>query len=148
MAGSNCIGPSAPAPLAPEWTPGRFEVPFPDSTVPMAASTVQGRPGQVAAAAWYNESISAGMALLAAALTPMARPAADVPPTPPPPVPTGQRRTDHPGCRRHEDGGEHRAAAPRAEDATGDAGKQEHRMPGERSVRWARGARTLDILGP
>ena len=50
MAGSNCIGPSAPAPLAPEWTPGRFEVPFPDSTVPMAASTVQGSPGQVAAA--------------------------------------------------------------------------------------------------
>ena len=51
MAGSNCIGPSAPAELAPECTPGRFEVPLPDSTVPMAASTVHGSPGQVAAAA-------------------------------------------------------------------------------------------------
>ena len=61
MAGSNCIGPSAPAPLEPEWTPGRSEVPFPDSTVPMAASTVQGRPGQVAAASWYSASIAAGM---------------------------------------------------------------------------------------
>jgi hypothetical protein len=48
--GRNCIGPSAPAELAPECTPGRLDVPLDDSTVPMAASTVQGRPGQVAAA--------------------------------------------------------------------------------------------------
>jgi hypothetical protein len=37
-----CIGPCAPPALEPECTPGRFDVPFPDSTVPMAASTVQG----------------------------------------------------------------------------------------------------------
>jgi hypothetical protein len=48
--GSNCIGPSAPAALAPLCTPGRFDWPLSDSTVPMAARIVQGKPGQVAAA--------------------------------------------------------------------------------------------------
>jgi hypothetical protein len=44
------MGPSAPEPFDPLCTPGAFEVPFPDSTVPIAASTVQGRPGHVDAA--------------------------------------------------------------------------------------------------
>ncbi len=58
--GSNCIGPSAPAELAPPCTPGRFDCPLSDSTVPMAARTVQGRPGHVDAAAWYSVSNGAG----------------------------------------------------------------------------------------
>ena len=96
MAGSNCIGPSAPAPLAPEWTPGRSEVPLADSTVPMAASTVQGRPGQVAAASWYSASIAAGT-----------RRRCRSPPAPlaVPPVPE-ERGTDHPGRPGHHGGGE------------------------------------------
>ncbi|MGO9854388.1 MAG: hypothetical protein ACLPYY_05005, partial [Acidimicrobiales bacterium] len=42
--GRNCIGPSAPAALAPSCTPGWFDCPLSDSTVPMAARIVQGRP--------------------------------------------------------------------------------------------------------
>ena len=52
MDGSNCMGPSAPAGLAPDRTPGAFDWPFPDSTVPMAANTDQESPGQVEAARW------------------------------------------------------------------------------------------------
>lgn len=44
------MGPSAPAALAPDRTPGAVEVPLPDSIVPIAASTAGGSPGQVAAA--------------------------------------------------------------------------------------------------
>ena len=54
VAGSSCIGPSAPALLEPERTPGRAERPWPDSASPMPASTDQGRPGQVFAAAMYQ----------------------------------------------------------------------------------------------
>ena len=50
MAGSNCMGPSAPAALAPDHTPGRVELPLPVSTVPMAASTDQSSPAQREAA--------------------------------------------------------------------------------------------------
>ena len=48
------MGPSAPAKLAPECTPGAFDWPLPDSTVPMPASTDQGSPGQVCAASMYQ----------------------------------------------------------------------------------------------
>src|ERR1017187_2186134 len=68
VAGSNCIGPSAPAALAPEWTPGRFDVPYPDSTVPMAANTAHDRPGQVPAACSYRVSMAGGIAPAAAVL--------------------------------------------------------------------------------
>src|SRR5207245_11039635 len=44
----------APALLEPERTPGRAERPWPDSASPMPASTDQGRPGQVLAAAMYQ----------------------------------------------------------------------------------------------
>jgi hypothetical protein len=40
VAGSNCIGPSAPAELAPLCTPDKFDCPLSDSTVPMAARIV------------------------------------------------------------------------------------------------------------
>lgn len=49
VAGSNCMGPSAPASFAPERTPGRSEVALSDSTVPIAASTDHGYPGRVTA---------------------------------------------------------------------------------------------------
>ena len=48
------VGPSAPALLEPERTPGRAERPWPDSASPMPASTDQGRAGQVFAAAMYQ----------------------------------------------------------------------------------------------
>ncbi len=64
--GRNCIGPSAPAALAPSCTPGWFDCPLSDSTVPMAARIAQGRPGQVAAAAWYSASIAGGIEEVAA----------------------------------------------------------------------------------
>jgi hypothetical protein len=50
--GSNCIGPSAPAGFEPLCTPGMSDWPLSDSTVPMAACTIQGRPMQLAAAAF------------------------------------------------------------------------------------------------
>jgi hypothetical protein len=53
----------------------------------MAARTVQGSPGQVAAASRYSVSIPAGMALLAAALG-GPPPSAEFPPRLPPPAPT------------------------------------------------------------
>ena len=62
MAGSNCIGPSAPAGLAPLDTPGATDRPLSLSTRPMAASTVQSRPAQVAAAARSSASHEAGTA--------------------------------------------------------------------------------------
>ena len=68
VGGSNCMGPSAPAEFAPDVTPGREDVPFSDSTVPMAASTVQGRPGHVAAALAYSDSMAAGTDPIAAAV--------------------------------------------------------------------------------
>lgn len=37
-----------------------------DSTVPMAARTVQGRPGQTTAAVWYSVSMVGGMVEVAA----------------------------------------------------------------------------------
>ena len=146
MAGSNCIGPSAPAPLAPEWTPGRLEVPFPDSTVPMAARTVQGSPGQVTAAAWYNESISAGMALLAAALTPMDPTVPSAPTAPLPPVPPESAALTTPVATAMRTAENIRAAAPRprTRPETRETGAP---MAGERSVR-GHVARALDILGP
>ena len=99
MAGSNCMGPSAPAELAPEWTPGRSEVPLPDSTVPMAASTVQGSPGQVAAASWYRASMADGICVVAAALTGRCRRrrGADADPAPAPAARTATRRTSPAG---------------------------------------------------
>src|SRR5436853_5488015 len=54
LPGSICIGPSAPLKFAPECTPGAVLCPFADSTVPTAATTVHGSPGQVAAACWYS----------------------------------------------------------------------------------------------
>jgi hypothetical protein len=49
----NCIGPAAPAVFDPETTPGRWmERPWLLSILPIPASTGQGRPGQVSAAAW------------------------------------------------------------------------------------------------
>ena len=66
VAGSNCIGPCAPAALDPECTPGSDEEPLADSTVPMAASTVHDRPGQPAAACWYRARMAGGMTAAAA----------------------------------------------------------------------------------
>ena len=60
------MGPSAPAALAPLCTPGKVDCPLSDSTVPMAASTVQGKPGQVAAARWYRVSMAGGILEVAA----------------------------------------------------------------------------------
>ena len=54
VAGSNCIGPSAPAEFGPLCTPGSGERPWPDSTSPIPASTDQGSPGQVWAASMYQ----------------------------------------------------------------------------------------------
>src|ERR1700691_5142048 len=86
------MGPSAPAGVAPEWTPGRSDVSFPDSMVPMAASTVQGSPGHVAAAASYRMSIAAGICALAlGALSPPPR--RDATPAPAPAARTATRRT-------------------------------------------------------
>ena len=74
------------------------------------------------------------MALLAAALTPIA--------VPPAPARTpGERRTDHPGCHRHEDGGEHQGGGTQTEDTTGNEGNRS--THGRRTVgAWARGARS------
>ena len=47
-----CMGPAAPAKLAPERTPGAVERAWSVSTLPMAASTDQGSPGQLSAAVW------------------------------------------------------------------------------------------------
>src|SRR5436305_14901615 len=53
--GRNCIGPSAPADDGPSLAPSAL------STSPMAASTVQDRPGQYSAAdSWYRSSQFAG----------------------------------------------------------------------------------------
>ena len=49
VAGSNCIGPSAPASFAPERTPGAVDWPSSLSTLPMPARTIHGRPGHVCA---------------------------------------------------------------------------------------------------
>jgi hypothetical protein len=128
--------------LAPEWTPGRLEVPFPDSTVPMAASTVQGSPGQVAAASSYNESIPAGIALLAAALTPVA-----VPPLLPE---SAALTTPVAAAMRTAESTRAAAPKPRARPErreTGEPGETEERIAGERSVA-GRTVRALDILGP
>ena len=95
------------------------------------------------AAAWYNESISAGMALLAAALTPIvpSAPSAPLPPVPPDsaalttPVATAMRTAEN-----------IRAATPRprARPETRETGAP---TAEERSVR-GHVARALDILGP
>jgi hypothetical protein len=53
--GSNRIGPSAPAELAPLWTPGRLDWPLSDSTAPMAARPVHGSPRQVTTACSWSE---------------------------------------------------------------------------------------------
>ena len=68
VAGSNCIGPSAPAELAPLCTPGSGERPWPDSTSPIPASTDQGSPGQVWAASMYHISQAGGMSASASAV--------------------------------------------------------------------------------
>src|ERR1019366_6008873 len=85
---------SAPAEFAPECTPGRVDWPLSDSTVPMAASTVHGRPGQVVAASWYKVSMAAGMSSVAVtdgvASPP---PRSDVMPAPAPAARTATRRT-------------------------------------------------------
>ena len=139
MAGSNCIGPSAPAPLAPDQTPGSVDWPLSVSTVPMAASTDHERPGQVAAAARYNESIPAGMALLAAALTPIAPPPA--PPAPPlAPAPESAALTT-PVAAAMRTAERTRAAVPNPRT------RPEAPMAGERSVA-GHAARALAILGP
>ena len=62
VAGSNCIGPSAPAPLAPLDTPGRLDRPLSLSTRPIAASTLHDNPGHRAAAAWSSSTHEAGTA--------------------------------------------------------------------------------------
>ena len=61
--------------LVPECTPGRADVPLPDSTVPIPASTVHGSPGHITAARTYRRSMTAGM--IAVAVAPAV--------TPPPP---------------------------------------------------------------
>src|SRR5579863_724861 len=55
------MGPSAPARFRPEWTPGSWESPLSDSTVPTAASTAQDRPGHRPAASTYRRSIGPGI---------------------------------------------------------------------------------------
>ena len=54
VAGSNCIGPSAPSRFLPWCTPRAVDRPLSDSIVPIPASTGQGSPGQVRAAARYQ----------------------------------------------------------------------------------------------
>jgi len=54
VAGSNCIGPSAPLRFLPLCTPRALDRPLPDSIVPIPASTSQESPGQVRAAARYK----------------------------------------------------------------------------------------------
>src|SRR5260370_634625 len=49
VAGSNCIGPSAPSRFLPWWTPRAVDRPLSDSIVPIPASTSQVSPGQVPA---------------------------------------------------------------------------------------------------
>jgi hypothetical protein len=54
VAGSNCIGPSAPLRFLPWCTPRARDRPLSDSIVPIPASTSHLSPGQVRAAAWYQ----------------------------------------------------------------------------------------------
>ena len=54
VAGSNCIGPSAPSRFLPLCTPRAVDWPLPDSMVPIPASTFQDSPRQVRAAALYQ----------------------------------------------------------------------------------------------
>ncbi len=91
VAGSNCIGPSAPAPLAPDHTPGAVDRPFPLSTVPMAASTDQDSPGHRPAACWYNVTQAVGTAAPSGSpptVPPTVDAAADPGPVPADPVAT------------------------------------------------------------
>src|SRR5438067_9208848 len=55
------MGPAAPAGLCPEATPGKRDCPLSDSIVPIAASRVHDRPGQVLAARMYAMSMTAGI---------------------------------------------------------------------------------------
>src|SRR5579862_8165134 len=74
------MGPSAPAKLAPEATPGADDAPKSDSTDPIPASTVHGRPGHDAAAATSQATYDAGTSRLAGAtLTTSAAGEGDVP---------------------------------------------------------------------
>ena len=75
VAGSNCIGPSAPAEFAPLRTPGSGERPWPDSTSPIPASTDQGRPGQVWAASMYHIRYCGGTPAMAVPAGAPSRPA-------------------------------------------------------------------------
>src|ERR1700683_3075645 len=61
VAGSNCIGPSAPLRFLPWCTPRALDRPLFDSIVPMPASTSQASPRQLRAAATYQVSKSAGI---------------------------------------------------------------------------------------
>jgi len=54
VAGSNCIGPSAPERFLPLCTPRAVDRPLSDSIVPIPASTCQVSPRQVRAAALYQ----------------------------------------------------------------------------------------------
>ena len=54
VAGSNCIGPSAPMRFLPLCTPRALDWPLFDSIVPIPASTSQESPGQVRAASRYQ----------------------------------------------------------------------------------------------
>jgi hypothetical protein len=62
VAGSNCIGPSAPLRFLPWYTPRAWDRPLSDSMVPIPASTSQSSPGQVRAAAAYQARYRAGIA--------------------------------------------------------------------------------------
>ena len=74
VAGSNCIGPSAPAEFAPLCTPGRSDLPWSVSTSPIPASTDQGRPGQVWAASMYHIRYCGGMPAMAMPVAAPSRP--------------------------------------------------------------------------
>ena len=61
VAGSNCMGPSAPLRFLPWWTPRAKDRPLSDSIVPIAASTSQASPRQVRAASLYQVRYGTGM---------------------------------------------------------------------------------------
>jgi hypothetical protein len=67
VAASNCIGPSAPPSPVGRCTSGAAEEPLPDSIVPIAARTCQGRPGQVLAAPVYMARYLGGTLVSASA---------------------------------------------------------------------------------
>ncbi len=80
VAGSNCIGPSAPLRFLPWWTPRAFDRPLSDSIVPIPASTSQVSPGQVRAAPRYQARYLAGTADRPGGLAAAAEPAASTAP--------------------------------------------------------------------